>query len=147
VKPVALYAIGRILFGIASFAAPAVTGRTLAGPGGASPDAQAFLTGMGGREIGLGLGLLASIRADGPVRALVVAGLLADCSDLAGIGRAWTHMPPAKRWLGLTTAGAAAAAGTGVLAVLQRRGVAATRCCCDPVLPRPGVAATMIGAE
>jgi hypothetical protein len=116
-KPVTLYAIGRILFGIAASLAPATTGRTLAGPGGALPDAQAFLTGMGGREIGLGVGLLATVRANGPTRMLVLAGLLADCSDLAGIGRAWPHMPPAKRWLGVTTAGAAAATGTAVLAL------------------------------
>jgi hypothetical protein len=100
VKPLTLYAIGRIAFGIASMAAPAVTGRTLAGPGGALPDARAFLSGMGGREIGLGLGLLAAIRSDGPVRAWVVAGVLADGGDLAGVARAWRHLPPTKRWLG-----------------------------------------------
>jgi hypothetical protein len=120
VKLVTVYAIGRILFGIASFGAPEITGRTLAGPGGSQPDAQAFLTGMGGREIGLGLGLLATIKAGRPVRMWVVAGLLSDSSDLVGIGRAWNHMPPAKRWLGVTTAGAAAAAGAGVLATLPR---------------------------
>jgi hypothetical protein len=118
-KPVALYAIGRILFGVAASAAPAVTGRTLAGPGGALPDAQAFLTGMGGREIGLGIGLLATMRANGPAPVMVLAGVLADCSDLAGIARAWPHMPPAKRWLGVTTAGAAAAAGTAILALVS----------------------------
>jgi hypothetical protein len=120
VKPLTLYAIGRIAFGVAALAAPAVTGRTLAGPGGALPDAKAFLRGMGGREIGLGLGLLAAIRAGGPVRKWVVAFLLADASDLAGIAGAWPHTPPANRWLGLGTAGAAAAAGVGVLASLPR---------------------------
>jgi hypothetical protein len=115
-----LYAIGRIGFGIASLVAPAVTGRMLAGPGAALPDAKAFLRGMGGREIGLGLGLLAAIRADGPTRRWVMAGLLADAGDLAGIAGAWSDMPPAKRWLGLGTAGAAAAAGAGVLATLPR---------------------------
>jgi hypothetical protein len=120
VKLLTLYAIGRIGFGVASLAAPAVTGRTLAGPGGALPDAQAFLRGMGGREIGLGLGLLAAIRAGGPARKWVIAGLLADAGDLAGIAGAWRDMPPAKRWVGLSTAGAAAAAGVGVLATLPR---------------------------
>ncbi|MBP1819695.1 hypothetical protein [Mycobacterium sp. OAE908] len=56
-KPLQLYAFGRIAFGVASLTAPAITGATLAGPGGALPDAQAFLRGMGAREIGLGLGL------------------------------------------------------------------------------------------
>jgi hypothetical protein len=75
---------------------------------------------MGGREIGLGLGILAAIRAGGPARKWVVAGLLADSSDLIGIAGAWPHMPPVKRLLGLGTAGAAAAAGVGVLATLPR---------------------------
>jgi hypothetical protein len=120
VNSLRLYAFGRIAFGIASLAAPAVTGATLAGPGGALPDAQAFLRGMGAREVGLGLGLLAAIRSRGPVRRWVVAGLLADAGDIAGIAGAWRHMPPAKRWLGLGTAGSAAAAGAGVLVSLPR---------------------------
>ena len=119
-KVLRLYAIGRIVFGVASLAAPAITGATLAGPGGALPDAQAFLRGMGAREVGLGLGLLAATRSNGPARRWVIAGLLADAGDIAGIAGAWRHMPPAKRWLGLGTAGAAAAAGVGVLASLQR---------------------------
>jgi hypothetical protein len=120
VKLLMLYAIGRIAFGIASLVAPAVTGRTLAGPGGGLPDAQAFLAGMGGREIGLGLGLLAAIRADAPVSVLVAAGLLADCSDLAGIARAWSHMPAGKRFLGVATAGGAAAASACLLVRVTR---------------------------
>jgi hypothetical protein len=120
VKTVTLYATARIGFGIASLAAPSLTGRTLAGPGGALPDAQAFLRGMGGREIGLGLGMLAAIRAGDKVRPWVAAGVMADASDLAGIAGAWRQMPPAKRWLGLGTAGAAAAAGIGVLASSPR---------------------------
>ena len=119
-KPLSLYAFGRIAFGVASLAAPAVTGATLAGPGGALPDAKAFLRGMGAREVGLGLGLLAASHSHGPVRRWVVAILLGDVGDIAGIASAWRHMPPAKRWLGLGTAGAAAAAGAGVLASLPR---------------------------
>jgi hypothetical protein len=115
-----LYAFGRITFGAAALAAPAITGATLAGPDAALPDAQAFLRGMGAREIGLGLGLLAAIRSGGPVRQWVIAILLGDAGDIIGIGRAWRHMPPAKRWVGLGTAGAAAAAGAGVLASLPR---------------------------
>ncbi|WP_353360840.1 hypothetical protein [Mycobacterium sp.] len=119
-KSLRLYAIGRIGFGIASLAVPAVTGRTLAGPGGALPDAQAFLRGMGGREIGLGLGLLAAIRCGDAVRPWVVAALMADSADLVGIAGAWRDMPPTNRWIGLGSAGAAAAAGVGVLASLPR---------------------------
>jgi hypothetical protein len=115
-KPLTLYAIARIGFGVASLATPSVMGRTLAGPGGALPDAQAFLRGMGGREIGLGLGMLAAIRAGAPAQKWLVAFLLADGSDLVGIAGAWRHMPPTNRWLSLGTAGAAAAAGVVALA-------------------------------
>jgi hypothetical protein len=120
VKPLTLYATGRILFGVAALVAPGTAGRILAGDGGAAPDAQAFLRGMGGREIGLGLGLLAMIRADGPVKPWLVAALLADSSDIAGIAGAWPHMAPSKRLLGLGTAGGAAAIGAIVLATLPR---------------------------
>ena len=119
-KPLTLYATGRILFGMAALVAPGTAGRILAGDGGAAPDAQAFLRGMGGREIGLGLGLLAMIRADGAVKPWLIAALLADSSDITGIAGAWRHMPPSKRLLGLGTAGGAAAIGAIVLATLPR---------------------------
>jgi hypothetical protein len=115
-KPMAAYALGRLVFGIAALAAPAAAGRALAGAGGAEPDAQSFLRGMGGREIGLGLGILAALRARRPVQSWLIAGLLADSSDIAGIAATWKHLPPAKRWLSMGTAGAAAAAGAVLLA-------------------------------
>ena len=121
-KPLTLYATGRILFGAAALVAPGTAGRILAGDGGAAPDAQAFLRGMGGREIGLGLGLLATIRANGPVKPWVVAALLADSSDITGIAGAWRHMAPSKRLLGLTTAGGAAAI-SAILLAAQPRGI------------------------
>jgi hypothetical protein len=120
VKPLTLYATGRMLFGLAALAAPGSVGRILAGDGGAAPDAQAFLRGMGGREIGLGLGLLAMIRANGPVRPWLLAALLADGSDITGIAAAWPHMAPSKRLLGLGTAGGAAGIGATILATLPR---------------------------
>jgi hypothetical protein len=115
-KTLTLYALGRLAFGVAALAAPAGIGRAFAGAGGAEPDAQAFLRGMGGREIGLALGLLGALRADRPVRPWLIAGVLADSSDLAGIAGAWQHLPPAKRWLGVGTAGAAAAMGAALVA-------------------------------
>src|ERR1700757_87777 len=116
VNTLTLYALGRMAFGVAALAAPARVGQAFAGAGGAEPDAQSFLRGMGGREIGLALGLLAAFRAGGPARPWLIAGVLADSSDLAGIAATWQHLPPAKRWLGLGTAGAAAAMGATLLA-------------------------------
>jgi hypothetical protein len=121
-KPLALYATGRVLFGLAALIAPRTTGRILAGDGGAAPDAQAFLRGMGGREIGLGLGLLAMIHADGPVQPWLVTALLADCSDVTGIVGAWPHMARSKRLLGLGTAGGAALIDAVLLATRRPHG-------------------------
>jgi hypothetical protein len=120
-KPLNLYAITRMVLGVAALAAPAVAGRTLAGAGGAEPDAQAFLRGMGGREVGLGLGLLATIQEGGSVRPWLIAGVLADCGDMAGLAGAWRHMPPAKRWPGLGAAGLGAALGTALLLSVNGR--------------------------
>ncbi|HEY7054743.1 MAG TPA: hypothetical protein VH496_21785 [Mycobacterium sp.] len=116
-KPLALYAVGRLVFGIAALAAPAPSGRLLAGDDAAEPEAQAFLRGMGGREIGLGLGILGALRAGRSVRPWLVAGVVADASDLIGIAGAWRTMPPDKRVLGVSTAGAAAAMGAALLAM------------------------------
>uniref|UniRef100_UPI0035CC2FE0 hypothetical protein n=1 Tax=uncultured Mycobacterium sp. TaxID=171292 RepID=UPI0035CC2FE0 len=102
----------------AALAAPATAGRSLAGEGGAAPDAQAFLRGMGGREIGIGMGILTAIRARARVRPWLIAGVLADSGDIAGIAGAWPHMPRTKRWLGLSMAGGAAIAGATLLATL-----------------------------
>jgi hypothetical protein len=66
------------------------------------------------------IGLLAMIRANGPIRPWIIAGLLADSGDITGIAGAWRHMPTAKRWLGLGMASAAAAVGATVLATSPR---------------------------
>ena len=119
-NPLMVYAIGRLAFGVAALAAPATSGRILAGEGAVVPDAQSFLRGMGGREIGLGLGIVGALRSGRSVRPWLIAGVLADASDLTGIAGAWRHMPPAKRWLAVSTAGAAAATGAVLLASQPR---------------------------
>lgn len=88
----------------------------LAGDGGATPDAQAFLRGMGGREVGVGLGLLAAERDRASVRPWLIAGVLSDAGDMAGIAGAWAGMAPDKRAPGMAFAGAAAVCGLVLLA-------------------------------
>jgi hypothetical protein len=121
-KPLMLLAAARIAFGAVTMAAPRAAGRALAGAGGAEPDAQAFLRGMGGREIGLGLGLFAAARDHATVKSWLVAILLADSSDIAGIAGAWRHMPPSKRLLGLAMAGGAAIVDAAALTEINRHG-------------------------
>jgi hypothetical protein len=111
---VGLYAIGRAAFGAASLLAPRATGEVLAGDGGAAPDAQAFLRGMGGRELGLVTGMLASRRAGHSPVPWLVAGVLSDCGDIIGIVGAWDEMAPEKRGPGLAFGVFAACVGAAL---------------------------------
>lgn len=115
-KLLTTYALGRLAFGAAALAAPATTGRMLAGAGGATPDAQAFLRGMGGREVGLATGLLLARRGGASPKPWLLAGVLFDSGDVAGIAGAWREMDPGKRVPGVAMAGAAAVAGVVLLA-------------------------------
>jgi hypothetical protein len=112
---VTTYALGRAAFGAALLAAPGPSGRALSGAGGTTPDAQSFVRGIGGRELGLGLGLLAAMRAGHTIRPWLVAGVLADAGDLTGIAGAWRGLAPDKRLPGAALAGAAAIGGLVLL--------------------------------
>jgi hypothetical protein len=116
-KLVTAYALGRAGFGAALLAAPRAGGQMLSGDGGATPDAQAFLRGMGGREVGLGLGLLAATRASASARPWLIAGVMSDTGDLMGIAGAWRDLPPDKRRAGSALAAATAVVGLGLLRV------------------------------
>jgi hypothetical protein len=116
VKPVQAFAIGRLAFGGAALAAPVATGRILSGEGGATPDAAALIRGMGGRELGIGAGMLHAARNGTPVAPWLVAGVLADAGDMAGIGGAWSGLAPDKRLPGIAFAAVAAIAGAVLLA-------------------------------
>jgi len=116
-KLVTAYALGRAGFGAALLAAPRAGGQMLSGDGGATPGAQAFLRGMGGREVGLGLGLLAATRAGASARPWLVAGVMSDTGDLLGIAGAWRDLPPDKRRAGSALAAATAVVGLGLLRV------------------------------
>src|SRR4051794_41706198 len=93
----------------------------LAGAGGTTPDAQAFLRGMGGREVGLATGLLLADRGGASAAPWLLAGVLFDSGDVAGIARAWHGMEPAKRVPGIAMAAGAALAGVPPLAPTHKR--------------------------
>ncbi len=115
------YALGRLAFGGMVLVAPGAGGRLLAGDGGATPDAQAFLRGMGGRELGLALGLLRAIGDAGAVRRWLLAGVLADAGDLAGLTGSWRELTPGKREPGAVFAAVATAAGLALLVTERNR--------------------------
>src|SRR4051794_18952589 len=107
------YGLGRAGFGAALLAPPRTVGTMLSGDGGATPDAQAFLRGMGGREVGLVVGLLAAMHAGASGRAWLVAGVLSDTGDMLGIAGSWRELPAGKRGPGAVLAGLTA--GTGLV--------------------------------
>jgi hypothetical protein len=108
------YALSRATFGCGALLIPAATGRALSGSGGATPDAQAFLRGMGGREIGIAGGLLSALRVGASPLPWLAAGILSDFGDIAGIAGAWGDLPPGKRVPGIAFAGAAAMSGVAL---------------------------------
>lgn len=116
----ASYGIGRAAFGVALLIAPAAAGRMMAGDGATTPDAQAFLHGIGARDVGLGLGMLGALRSRRSTRRWLIAGVLADTGDAAGIARAWRDLDSDKRGPGLAFAGSAAAAGLTLLAATAK---------------------------
>jgi len=93
----ATHGIGRAAFGVALLIAPAAAGRMLAGNGATTPDAQAFLHGIGARDLGIGLGMLGALRTRRSTHGRLIAGVLADTGDAAGIARAWRYLDPDKR--------------------------------------------------
>jgi hypothetical protein len=103
-RSVKAYAFVRIAFGAAALMAPKATGGAIAGDvdgtDANAPLAKAFIRGMGGREIGLGLGVLDAIRTGRSVRPWLLVGVLADTLDTAALGLAtWQHSTASKRVL------------------------------------------------
>jgi peptide-methionine (R)-S-oxide reductase len=95
-----LYAIVRIVFGIAALAAPKAVGRAIAEdtPDGdsASPIAQAFMRGMADRELAMGVGILHAQRTGSAVSPWLWMGAFADTVDTAALGAAaWRKTTPA----------------------------------------------------
>jgi hypothetical protein len=117
---VAPYALGRIAFGLLALIAPGPTAQIFTGSDGATPSAQGFVRGMGAREIGLGAGLLGTIRARRKARRWLVACVLADCGDVVGTLGSWHQVAVPNRWFSLVTAAAVAAIGAGLFAADQR---------------------------
>jgi hypothetical protein len=65
----------------------------------------------GGRDIGLGLGVLLAQKHDAPVRGWLEAAMLADVADAVAIVLAFKHLPRTKAVLMLGAALGTAAAG------------------------------------
>jgi hypothetical protein len=83
----------RLGFGALLVARPAWFARLHFGPDGDSHPAEALTGGMGGRDVGLGLGGMAALRSGGNVRAWLLAAGAGDAADTLTALRARGRMP------------------------------------------------------
>ena len=112
-----LIAAGRVVIGSGLVASPPlVTGRWLGEQESARPGARVMATGLGGRDVALGLGTLAALGAGGDaVKPWLLGSALADAADLLGTLRSSRELPTAGVVLTALVAGGAAAAGGWLL--------------------------------
>jgi hypothetical protein len=108
-------AFGRIGLGVGYTLTPALALRAWPGRPASTASDGALLRMMarstGGRDIGLGLGVLFAQKHNAPVRGWLEAAMLADVADAVAILIAFKHLPRVKAVLMLGAALGTAAAG------------------------------------
>jgi hypothetical protein len=99
---------GRTAIGVVSLLAPGLLGRAMMGPDGDSGGTRLFLRVVGARDIALGLGVLAALDREAPVRSWLRASAVVDGLDAAGSLIARQHLRPTvfPAAVGAATAGA-----------------------------------------
>ncbi|HEX8074249.1 MAG TPA: hypothetical protein VF545_04650 [Thermoleophilaceae bacterium] len=102
-------ATGRIVFGIAFMAAPALTGRVWIGSDAQLAGPRVLTQAIGARDLTMGLGALIAMRRGKPVRGWFEAISLTDALDFACALAAGDRIPPACRVAVLALAGSSAA--------------------------------------
>ena len=108
-------AFGRLGIGLTMLAAPGRVNGPWVGPDAEAPGTAVLSRALAAREIGLGLGLLAALRAGRGARPWILAGVLADVVDLAATVRSKDDVPS----FGLIGVGALASGSALIGAYLQ----------------------------
>ena len=103
-------AIGRVAFGAAFVLAPRLSAAGWIGRDSRRSGTQVFITGLGGRDLALGAGILAALDRGG-AKPWLVAALASDASDLVGTLRSRDGIPSLGTVAGTLIAGSATAAG------------------------------------
>jgi hypothetical protein len=85
---------GRIAIGVVSLLAPGHVGRAMIGPEGDSGGIRLLLRVVGARDLALGIGVLAALDRDAPVRGWLRASAVVDGLDAAGSLLARHHLRP-----------------------------------------------------
>jgi hypothetical protein len=97
---------GRIAFGVVSLLAPGLVARTMTG--GSEGGTRLFVRMVGGRDLGVGLGLQIALDRDAPTRGWLEASAVVDALDTAACVLARHHLCPGvfPGTLGLAAGGA-----------------------------------------
>jgi hypothetical protein len=85
---------GRIAIGVVSLLAPGLVGRAMIGPAGDSGGTRRFLRVLGARDLALGIGVLAALDRNAPVRGWLRASAVVDGLDAVGSLLARRHLRP-----------------------------------------------------
>jgi hypothetical protein len=85
---------GRIAIGVVSLLAPGLVGRAMVGREGDSGGLRLLLRVVGARDLALGVGVLAALDRDAPVRGWLRASAVVDGLDAAGSLLARTRLRP-----------------------------------------------------
>ena len=99
---------GRIAIGVVSLLVPGVVGRAMMGPDTDSGGTRLLLRVVGARDLVLGIGVLAGLNRNAPVRGWLRASAVVDGLDAAGSLLARHHLRPTvfPAAAGAATAGA-----------------------------------------
>ena len=104
-----LQAAGRIALGAAMTVAPEHFAKAWVGELGRRPGAGVLTTGLGARDLAIGVGIASALRRGYGATPWLRAGVLADVADLFATVRARRDIPPlAVAGIGLLAAGSAA---------------------------------------
>ena len=75
--------IGRVALGVQAIVMPRLVSAVWLGRHGRGPAGRLLMRAVGARDLGIGIGVLAGQRSGGPLRAWLVAGIVADAVDFA----------------------------------------------------------------
>lgn len=111
--------LARLGLGVVGFLAPTKTIRGWIGQEAKPYPTNMVMRGFAARDAAIGIGLLAALEKDGPVRGWLEASALSDLGDAIGTLAAWKDLPGLRRLLLLAIEVGSAAVGMQLAAELD----------------------------
>jgi hypothetical protein len=93
----------RTVLGVGMLLMPKTSVRALIGQEAKPYPTNMFARGLGARDAAIGIGILAALENDAPVRGWLEASALSDIGDAIGTLSAWRDLPGLRRLLLLVT--------------------------------------------